>query len=121
MAGTWKRYSNNAIPQLTNAATYHWRPFRFLRWAYHANVMNTLDNASNSVVCKITCIHGPLSRSENPPIPPLSKGDLKLPAASCGESSMRDEENHDPTRPNPAPRGGECGRCTFISPPDDHF
>src|SRR3989344_4714321 len=79
LAGTWTRYSNSAIPQLANAATYNWRSFRFLKWAYHANVMNTLDNPSNSVVCRITGIHGPLPCSENPPIPLCQRGVISPP------------------------------------------
>lgn len=42
-----------------------------------------------------------------------AEGALKLPTASCGESSMRDEHTRDPVRPHPAPRGGEGGRCAF--------
>src|SRR5204862_1107497 len=55
-AGTWSRYSNSAIPQLTRAATYHGRSLRFLRWAYQANVMKTLERASRLTVRKTTGI-----------------------------------------------------------------
>src|ERR1035437_3655684 len=49
-AGTWKRYSNSAMDQLTSAATYHAFPRRSLKWAYHANVMNTFEQVSRPVV-----------------------------------------------------------------------
>src|SRR6185437_2805658 len=50
LAGTCSRYSNKAIPQLASAATYQGRPERFFRCAYQANVMNTFDPISSSVV-----------------------------------------------------------------------
>src|SRR6516164_3611194 len=50
LAGTCSRYSNRAIPQLASAARYHGRSSRFLRWAYHAKVMKTLEAMSSSTV-----------------------------------------------------------------------
>lgn len=52
LAGTCKRYSNSAIPQLTSAATYQGEDARFLRCPYQANVMNTLLAISSNTVCK---------------------------------------------------------------------
>src|SRR2546423_8694812 len=49
-AGTCRRYSKSAIPQLTSAATYHLRSPTFFRCAYHAKVMKTLDAMSSGVV-----------------------------------------------------------------------
>src|SRR5689334_10511368 len=43
-------YSKNAIPQLTIAATYHGFCPRFLRCAYQANVMKTLESTSRPLV-----------------------------------------------------------------------
>src|SRR5262245_34272222 len=70
LAGTCSRYSNSAIPQLTIAATYHaWR-FRLRRCPYQANVMNTFDAISSSVVFASTgtsmCI-SPLAGSKTAP------------------------------------------------------
>src|SRR6476469_6265174 len=59
-AGTWRRYSKSAMPQLTKAATYHLRSLRFRRWAYQAKVMNTFDSTSSPAVRRITGIVGPL-------------------------------------------------------------
>jgi len=56
VAGTCNRYSNSAIPQLANAATYHGRDDRFLRWAYHAKVMKTFDATSRDTVMRIVRI-----------------------------------------------------------------
>src|SRR5512139_820339 len=50
LAGTWMRYSNSAMPQLTSAATYHGELEKFFRWPYQAKVMNRLDTASISAV-----------------------------------------------------------------------
>ena len=43
-AGTWKTYSSKAMPQLTNTAIHHGWADKFLRCAYQANVMKTLDS-----------------------------------------------------------------------------
>src|SRR5438477_8226492 len=43
LAGTCRRYSNSAMPQLTIAATYHGRSARLRRCAYHAMVMNRFE------------------------------------------------------------------------------
>ena len=59
LAGTWSRYSNSAIPQLTSAATYHARDRRSLRWAYQAKVMNTFEHVSRPAVVNITRNRGP--------------------------------------------------------------
>src|SRR2546428_13302680 len=50
LAGTWTRYSNSAIPQLTSAATIHGRWLRCLRCAYHAKVMKTFEITSRVMV-----------------------------------------------------------------------
>src|ERR1700733_12593662 len=50
LAGTCRRYSKSAIPQLASAATYQARPLRFLRCAYQANVMKTFEPIRSSVV-----------------------------------------------------------------------
>jgi hypothetical protein len=47
-------YSNSAIPQLTRAAIYHGLFSRFLRWAYQANVMKTLEQTRRPAVLKRT-------------------------------------------------------------------
>src|SRR5215467_5067991 len=49
LPGTCSRYSKNAIPQLTSAATYQGRSARFFRCAYQANVMKTFEAVSRSV------------------------------------------------------------------------
>src|SRR5687767_1235581 len=54
LAGTCSRYSNSAMPQLTSAATYQAFPLRFLRWAYHANVMKTFEATSSRIAVGIT-------------------------------------------------------------------
>src|SRR5215213_7181235 len=58
LAGTWSRYSNSAMPQLANAATYHGRSLRFFRCAYQANVMKTLERTSSTVVRRTTGMRG---------------------------------------------------------------
>src|ERR1700752_4293383 len=55
-AGTWSRYSNRAMPQLTIAAIYHLRSWRFFKCAYQAKVMNTFDPISNKVIFRATDI-----------------------------------------------------------------
>src|SRR5580765_3892824 len=45
-AGTIRRYSKSAMPQLARAAIHHALEDRFLRCAYQAKVMNTLDARS---------------------------------------------------------------------------
>ena len=55
LAGTWSRYSNSAMPQLTNAATNQGRS-GFLRCAYQANVMNTFESTSRTAVFSTTDI-----------------------------------------------------------------
>jgi hypothetical protein len=47
LAGTCKRYSKNAIPQLTKTAIHQGLALRSFRWAYQANVMNTFDRISS--------------------------------------------------------------------------
>src|SRR5579862_9280657 len=49
LPGTCSRYSKNAIPQLSSAATYQGRSARFFRWAYQAKVMKMLEAPSSSV------------------------------------------------------------------------
>src|SRR2546421_6201039 len=48
-AGTCSRYSKNAMPQLTSAATYQGRTTRLLRCAYQAKVMKTFEPMSSRV------------------------------------------------------------------------
>src|SRR5215469_766258 len=50
LPGTCSRYSKKAMLQLASAATYQGRSARFFRCAYQANVMNTFDPISSSVV-----------------------------------------------------------------------
>src|SRR5262245_21350639 len=54
LAGTCSMYSNSAMPQLRTAAIYHGRSDRLRRWAYHANVMNTLEAVNNTTVRSTT-------------------------------------------------------------------
>src|SRR4029077_9288243 len=49
LPGTCSRYSKNAMPQLTSAATYQGRAARFFKCAYQAKVMKTFDAVSNRV------------------------------------------------------------------------
>ena len=53
LAGTCSRYSNNAMPQLTSAATYQGDVARFFRWPYQAKVMKTLLATSSKTVCRL--------------------------------------------------------------------
>src|ERR1700734_2420119 len=50
LAGTCRRYSKNAMPQLASAAMNHERSPRFFRCAYHANVIKTFDPISSTIV-----------------------------------------------------------------------
>src|SRR3954467_2074198 len=52
LAGTCRRYSKRAIPQLAAAAAHHGQAARFLRCAYHAKVMNTLEATSSTAETK---------------------------------------------------------------------
>ena len=54
LAGTCRRYSNRAIPQLTIAARYHGAVFMLRRWPYQANVMKTFEAIKSSVVFERT-------------------------------------------------------------------
>src|SRR5262245_45129837 len=54
LAGTCSMYSNSAMPQLRTAAMYHGRSDRLRRWAYHANVMNTLEAVRSTTVRSTT-------------------------------------------------------------------
>jgi hypothetical protein len=56
--GTWKRYSNSAIPQLRKAATYHFLLFQFRKCEYQANVMNALEKMSRTAVAKMRAFTG---------------------------------------------------------------
>src|SRR6185503_12417025 len=66
-AGTWRRYSNSAMPQLASAATYHLRSARFRRCAYHAKVMKTLDAISSNAVRTTTVfmVYGDVGEMRN--------------------------------------------------------
>src|SRR5258705_4004481 len=48
LAGTCRRYSNRAMPQLAAAAAHHGQAARFFRCAYQAKVMNTLEATSSA-------------------------------------------------------------------------
>src|SRR5947208_3870 len=50
LAGTWSRYSNSAMPQLTRAAMYQTWWLRLLRCPYQANVMKTFEAIRSKVV-----------------------------------------------------------------------
>ncbi len=50
LAGTCSRYSKNAMPQLAATATRSGLARRFLRCAYHANVMKTFEQTSSPAV-----------------------------------------------------------------------
>src|SRR5213592_675994 len=50
LAGTCRRYSNSAMPQLTMAATYQGRSARLRRCAYHAIVMKTFEQINSRMV-----------------------------------------------------------------------
>src|SRR5690348_17582337 len=63
--GTWSRYSKNAIPQLTSAATIQGLSCRFLRCAYQAKVMKVFEQISSRVVL----------RTAGTRIPPQVSGD----------------------------------------------
>jgi hypothetical protein len=54
-AGTWSRYSNNAIPHDTSAAIHHGRSARLRRWPYHASVMNTFEPVSRAAQASAGC------------------------------------------------------------------
>src|SRR5262245_400416 len=54
LAGTCSKYSNNATPQLTSAATYQGLALSSLRWAYQANVMKTFEAISSKIDCATT-------------------------------------------------------------------
>src|SRR3569623_807287 len=50
-AGTWSRYSKNAMPELAIAATYQGDAAKFFRWPYHAKVMKKFDATRSRTVC----------------------------------------------------------------------
>jgi hypothetical protein len=45
LAGTWKQYSNSAMPQLARIAI-HSGALLYLRWPYHAKVMKMFETSS---------------------------------------------------------------------------
>jgi hypothetical protein len=51
-AGTWKQYSNSAIPQLTSTTAHSGAALSRgeARWPYHANVMNTFERINSRTV-----------------------------------------------------------------------
>src|ERR1041384_5684997 len=49
LAGTWKQYSKNAMPQLARI-TFQSASLRYLRWPYQAKVMKTLEMVSRTMV-----------------------------------------------------------------------
>ncbi len=49
-------YSKNAIPQLASAAMNHGFEDMFLRCAYHAKVMNRLEQVSKRTVLMMTAM-----------------------------------------------------------------
>jgi hypothetical protein len=50
LAGTWRRYSNSAMPQLAMAARYQGRSNWFRRWAYQAKVMKMFERINRPAV-----------------------------------------------------------------------
>src|SRR5690242_13005357 len=66
LAGTCSRYSKSAIPQLTSAATYHGLARRFLRCAYQANVMNTFEHVSSTIVVSAILIGEDVTKAAAP-------------------------------------------------------
>ena len=52
-AGTWMRYSKNAMHQLIMAAINHGLSLRSFKWPYHAKVMKMLDAISIRTVVRI--------------------------------------------------------------------
>src|SRR5262245_18810195 len=63
-AGTCRRYSKSAMPQLASAAIHHGQAARFFRCAYQAKVMNTFEATSSAADTKTgeTCINRSLRR-----------------------------------------------------------
>lgn len=58
LAGTWKKYSKRAIPQLIRITTTSGRAWNHeysfsFRWPYHAKVINMLERTSRAIVSKI--------------------------------------------------------------------
>lgn len=53
LAGTCRRYSKKAIPQLSSAATYHGEAAWLRRWPYQAKVMNRLLAISRAIVARV--------------------------------------------------------------------
>src|SRR5690242_21715289 len=53
LAGTWRRYSKSAMPQLASTAIHHGFADRLRKCAYQAKVMKTLDAASSAAVSAI--------------------------------------------------------------------
>jgi hypothetical protein len=49
-AGTWSRYSKNAMPQLAATATRRGFARRFLKCAYQANVMKMFEHTRSPAV-----------------------------------------------------------------------
>src|SRR5215207_3620950 len=76
LAGTCSRYSNNAIPQLTSAATTHGRPECFFRCAYQANVMNTFDSVNKPIAAAAGGKFGSIGISYNAAMP---DHDIRVP------------------------------------------
>src|SRR4051812_22583227 len=67
LPGTCSRYSNNAMPQLTSAATIQGLCPSSLRCAYQAKVMNTLLKDSSPTVISTLRMNGSLVRSSQCP------------------------------------------------------
>src|SRR5882757_3665095 len=51
LAGTWKQYSKNAIPQLITI-TFHSATFRNFKCPYHANVIKIFEMVRRRIVRK---------------------------------------------------------------------
>src|SRR5271168_4886616 len=49
LAGTWKQYSKNAMPQLARI-TFHNASLRYFKWPYQAKVMKILEIVSSRMV-----------------------------------------------------------------------
>src|SRR5688572_22233297 len=119
LAGTCKRYSNNATPQLASAATYQARPESSLRWAYQAKVMKTFDAISRSTVRtsmdeSVDGWSGGMPGSEAGALiltgtqaPDNRSRGSRLVGRGCG----RHHSDRDGTRPVARARAGRAGRA----------
>src|SRR5512132_895267 len=69
-AGTWRRYSKSAMPQLASAASHHGFDERLRKWAYQANVMKTFEAVNSSA--EVTSVGAWIKRCA-PPVDPRTQ------------------------------------------------